>query len=157
MKKLLKDPIVRVVGLVVVLSSAFGVGNYLAHKDEEVLLRAMFQLEFDQEVEIESLDSRARKNRELVIWETLCKVASYVTEDEARAKVLKGDENTAAKERARANKDALAKLLDLAWRFGQFENADQTQVYKYWAGRVNGFPEPNWETVLKSIRELRPE
>ncbi len=167
MKKLLKDPIVRVVGLVVVLSSAFGFGMYLAHTQENEILKIRFRMEFGQPVEIKDLDSSARKNRELVIWKKIRNTANEIVVNETIARfTLRGldadrdpkkiAEATSAQELADQYKERLATLLDLAYRFGHFENTDQNQIYGYLALRASDPPEPDWNKMLESIKELQP-
>lgn len=168
MKKLLKDPIIWVVGLVVVLSSAFGFGMYLAQVQEKEILKIRFRMEFGQPVEIKDLDSLARKNRELVIWEKIRQTASEIVINEAVAKfILRGldadrdpkkiAEATSAQELADQYKERLATLLDLAYRFGQFENTDQNQIYGYLAQIASDLPEPDWNKMLENIKELQPQ
>jgi hypothetical protein len=63
-------------------------------------------------------------------------------------------------ERVERNKKRLARQLDLAYRFGQFENEAHTTNYRF-LGRMIAddllMNEAKWYDVAKEIEEMRPE
>jgi hypothetical protein len=165
-----KNPIVWVLGLIVLLVSIIQFGLYLVDGQERDILKARFQLEFGLTTDIQNLGTLGRKNREFAIWEKMVQTAHFIVEDEAAIAALVGlDENRDPKkiaeaktieERVERNKKRLARQLDLAYRFGQFENEAHTTNYRF-LGRMIAddllMNEAKWYDVAKEIEEMRPE
>ncbi len=157
------------ISLLALLGSIVWVGNQLADKDDNKILRIRFYSEFGQPTNIDGLNSLARKTREFVIWEKIRNTASQIAADEAVARFTSYDlevdrnrnkiaEATLAQERADGNKKILARQLNLAWRFGQFEDPNQSQEYGVLARVIiDDSLVQNWYNIFKKIEELQPK
>ncbi len=134
----------------------FGLGIilmiYQESRDAYFVDRIRFQSEFGQPAEISELGLLARKNRELVIWEKIRDTASSIVAEEALAKsALTGLE-------AERNRKKLARMLRLAWQFGQFEEAEQTERYGFLSRLItdDGMITRSWSDIYLEIEEMRP-
>lgn len=149
----------------------FGLGIilmiYQESRDAYFVDRIRFQSEFGQPADIRELSSLARKNRELAVWEKIRNTAQAISEDETNIKIILQDLKThrdpeKVKEmRGRADKNSqkLVRQLELAWKFGQFENTDHTSTYGFLKRMIEDdslMNEREWYNVFKSIEGLRP-
>lgn len=162
----------KIIGMLIGLMLAISIAMHLMEQDAHEALKIEFIKEFDQPVNnIQTLDPLARKNREFVIWEKIRDTASAIVTDEAVPRVAhlqgyderdqqKMEELRLAGIRTEENKKRLVRQLGLAWRFGQFENANQTGTYGFLSRMITDdllMNERKWYDVYKEIEEMKPE
>lgn len=161
--------VLLLISLLASAGSVVWVGNELAKKEDDEIWRIRFYSEFGQPTNINDLTPPARKTREFVIWEKIRNTASQIAADEAIARFTSYDlevdrnrnkiaEATLAQERADGNKKILARQLNLAWRFGQFEDPNQGQEYGVLARVIiDDSLVQNWYNIFKKIEDLKPK